>query len=137
MSIVSMKNLNGHVYTMEENKPIARRRRRLHSDEFKAEAIEACLQPGVSIAAIALHYRLNANMLRTWVAAHKRAATEQGGASTVPMAEFVPLQLARPHEVVATADIVIEIRRGTATITVRWPHTAAAECTNWLNGWLK
>jgi len=37
---------------MEENKPVAPTRRRLHSEEFKAEAIKACLQPGVSIAAI-------------------------------------------------------------------------------------
>lgn len=122
---------------MEENKPVAPRRRRLHSDEFKAEAIEACLQPGVSIAAMALHYRLNANMLRTWVAAHKRAVTEEGDASTVPTAQFVPIHLAGPHETAATPDIVIEIRRGAARITIRWPHAAAAECAGWLHGWLR
>src|ERR1017187_8796497 len=94
-----MKNLNGHVYTMGENKPGAPTRRRLHSDEFKAEAIKACLQRGLSIAAIALHYGLNANMLRTWVAAYRRTVTEREGASaSVPMAEFVPLQLARSEE---------------------------------------
>jgi transposase-like protein len=133
-----MKNLNGHVYTMGENKPVSLTRRRLHSDEFKAEAIKACLQPGVSIAAIALHYRLNANMLRTWVAAYRRTVTEREGASaSVPMAEFVPLQLAGPRETTATPDIVIEIRRGAATITIRWPHAAAAECAGWLHGWLR
>jgi transposase len=133
-----MKNLSGHVYTMEENKSVASTPRRRHSDEFKAEAIKACLQPGVSIAAIALHYRLNANMLRTWVAVHKRAVTEQRGApAKVPMAEFVPLQLAGPHEAAATPDIVIEIRRGAATVTIRWPHAAAADCAGWLHGWLR
>jgi len=50
---------------MEENNQDGRTHRRRHSAEFKAEAIKACLQPGVSTAAVALHYRLNANMLRT------------------------------------------------------------------------
>ena len=77
-------------------------------------------------------------MLRTWVAAHKRAVTEQGDASTrVPTAQFVPLQLAGPHATAATPDIVIEIRRGAATITIRWPHSSAAECADWLHGWLR
>ncbi|MDR4215911.1 transposase, partial [Bacillus paralicheniformis] len=44
------------------------RRRRRHSAEFKAKAVQECMQPGVSIAAIALHHRLNANLLRRWVA---------------------------------------------------------------------
>ena len=37
----------------------AYRPRRRHSPEFKAQAIAACLQPGVSIAAIALANQLN------------------------------------------------------------------------------
>ena len=52
--------------TIEESAPIRRRRR--HSAEFKAKAVQECMQPGVSIAAIALHHRLNANLLRRWVA---------------------------------------------------------------------
>ena len=48
-------------------KVAGRRRRRKHSADFKAELIEACQQPGVSSAAIALANGLNANMLRRWV----------------------------------------------------------------------
>ena len=40
------------------------RTRRRHDAEFKAQVIAACLQPGVSLAAIALANGLNANMLR-------------------------------------------------------------------------
>ncbi|MBR7780409.1 transposase, partial [Undibacterium sp. BYS50W] len=40
------------------------RRRRRHSAEFKAQVIQACKQPGVSIAATALRYQLNANQVR-------------------------------------------------------------------------
>jgi len=50
-------DLNGHAYTMEENKPAAPSKRRLHSDEFKAAAINACLQPAVSIAVISQRCR--------------------------------------------------------------------------------
>ena len=68
--IVSTTFLNGHMDTTLLNAPTSRRHRR-HSDEFKAQAIEACLQPGVSIAAVALANQLNANMLRSWVKAHR------------------------------------------------------------------
>ncbi len=43
------------------------RRRRRHTPEFKARVIAECLQPGVSLAAVALANGLNANFLRTWV----------------------------------------------------------------------
>lgn len=44
--------------------PPAGRQRRRHSPEFRASVIQACLQPGVSIAAVALANGLNANMMR-------------------------------------------------------------------------
>ena len=46
-------------------------RRRRHSKEFKEKVIRAAMQPNVSIAAVALHYQLNANLLRRWVAAQE------------------------------------------------------------------
>ncbi len=125
---------------MEEKGQAVRVKRKRHSAEFKAEAIKACLQPGVSVAAVALHYRLNANMLRTWVTAHERALAEGNRTSvTAPAAEFVALAMPATHETVAPApaDIVIEVKRGAAIITVRWPGTAAADCANWLHGWLR
>lgn len=45
--------------TIEEEAPVGRR----YSREFKAQVVAA----GVSIAAIALHHKLNANLLRRWV----------------------------------------------------------------------
>ena len=47
------------------------RRHRRHSAGFKAQMITACLQPGVSIAAVALANGLNSHFLRTWVKAHR------------------------------------------------------------------
>lgn len=135
---MSTLNLSGHVYTMEANSEVQLTRRRRHSAAFKAEAVKACMQPGVSIAAVALHYRLNANLLRRWVAAQEEldAAGQARQSMMVPTAEFVALQL---DTAVATApqDIVIEVRRGSANITLRWPRSAAAECASWLHGWLR
>jgi transposase len=124
---------------MDENVELGPARRRRHSAEFKAQAVKACMQPGVSIAAVALHYRLNANLLRRWVAAREELdAAEQARTSMiVPTAEFVPLQLGSADTGGALQDIVIEVRRGAATVTVRWPSSAAAECATWLQGWLR
>ena len=135
---MSTLNLSGHVYTMEANSEVQPARRRRHSAAFKAEAVAACLQPGVSIAAVALHYRLNANLLRRWVAAQEELdAAEQARQSImVPTAEFVALQLGTAGAT-APQDIVIEVRRDSATVTLRWPRSAAAECASWLHGWLR
>ena len=42
------------------------KKRRRYSKEFKREAVNASLAPGVSVAGIALQHRLNANILFKW-----------------------------------------------------------------------
>ena len=68
------------------------------------------MQPNVSIAAVALHYRLNANMVRSWVAAQEeRDAAEVARKSmSVPSAEFVPLHLDAPGVAGGATEIHIE-----------------------------
>ena len=126
---------------MEDNVDVQRTRRRRHSAEFKAEAeaVSACMQPGISIAAVALHYRLNANLLRRWVAEQEAldVADQARCAMTVSPPEFVPLRLPSPASAPVMQDIVIEVRRGAALVTVRWPGSAAAHCATWLQGWLR
>ncbi|TCW78839.1 IS66 family insertion sequence hypothetical protein [Burkholderia sp. SRS-46] len=142
-TIVSIYSLNGNVYAMDENEAISEAleptRRRRHSKEFKEKVIRAAMQPNVSIAAVALHYRLNANLLRRWVAAREEldAADEARQSLSLPAAEFIPLQLEAPGATAAATEIQIEVRRGAATVTVRWPLCAAADCAAWLQGWLR
>jgi transposase-like protein len=38
------------------------RRRRIHSDEFKAQIVAACSLPGVSTAAVAMAHGINPNL---------------------------------------------------------------------------
>lgn len=104
----------------------AERRRRKHSEEFKRQVIEACLQPGVSVAAVALANGLNANYLRRWVRAH-REATEQGNAPEVVGDAEVATLL--PVTVVASTpprEIRLDVRRGGTTVQMAWPLEAAA-----------
>ena len=108
-----------------------RRRRRVHSLHFKAEAVGACQQPGVSIAAVALARGLNAAMLHRWVKQAERNGRPIAIRPTVPgMAiesgeSFVPVALpSNPAE----GAIRIEVRRRGATVSVEWPASAAHEC---------
>lgn len=126
------------MYTMEENKAERTVRRRRHSAAFKAEAVAACKQPGVSTAAVAMRYQINANLLRRWVAEQEaRSAAVPSQAVAVPAPEFVPLHPVTASKTETAQEVVIEIRRGSTTVTVHWPGTAAAECATWLRGWLR
>jgi transposase-like protein len=121
-----------------------RRRRRRHSAEFKAKVIAACRKPGVSIAAVALDHRLNANLLRRWVVAAERAqqASATAARSLMPAgalsgnAAFVPLEV-QSAPVVTSQEIVIELRRGATVVKVSWPLAAAAGCAAWLGELLR
>ncbi|MCP3720609.1 transposase [Paraburkholderia sp. CNPSo 3281] len=139
--IMSIQILNGQVYTMDEVEVVPDvvqpTRRRRHSKEFKETVIRAAMQPNVSIAAVALHYRLNANLLRSWVAAREERDAAEAARQELDVSppEFVPLQM--QNGVAAATHIEIEVRRGATAITVRWPLSAASDCATWLLGWLR
>lgn len=118
-----------------------RRRRRKHSAEFKAQLIQACEQPGMSSAAIAMANGINANLLRRWVNdAEQRSSTSIAPSPPLPpplappTPEFVPLQLPAPKP---QADIRIELQRSGTSVSVIWPVSAAVECATWMRELLK
>jgi transposase len=127
------------VNTISKERADGRRRRRAHSDEFKADAVAACMHPGVSIAAVAMSRGINANLLRRWVKdQEQRAAGGAAAPSCSPAptpAAFVPLPLTTPRA--APSDIRIELRRGATTIALTWPTDAAAQCAAWLRELLR
>lgn len=94
--------------------------------EFKAQVIEACRQPGVSVAAVALANGLNANMLRKWVRADDEGGVSgkvTGDAGAMPVTGVVPVTVVghRPG-----AEIRIDVRRGGTTLQMAWPQDALA-----------
>ena len=139
---MSTSTLGGHVNTIPEQAVGGRRRRRLHSDEFKANAVASCMRPGMSMAAVAMANGVNANLLRRWVrAAEMRAGAGLPNALAAPdhrvtetPAAFIPMQL--PAKT-AAADIRIELRRGATSISVAWPTDAATECAAWMRELLR
>ncbi|MFS8981200.1 transposase [Cupriavidus necator] len=125
--------------TIEQEAPAGRRRRRRYSREFKAQVVAACQGPGVSIAAIALHHKLNANLLRRWVdqAEENVPALIVGSEVAVQRAAtpaFVPVPLESRN--VRSTEIRVEVRRADQSITVSWPTSEAAQCVAWLREWL-
>jgi transposase len=109
-----------------------RARKRRHSAEFKAKVIEACRHPGVSIAAVALDHRLNANMLRIWVAKAQKVDGVPPKPAITPAFVPVPITVAKTKP-----DIVIDIQRGASKVQVRWPVEAASDCAALLRDWLR
>jgi transposase len=123
------------VHTIDQG--TTRERRRRHSAEFKAEAVNACRQSGVSIASAAMARSVNANLLRRWIAEAER---DEGGRSThrEPVgASPAFIALAAPPKASLGPPIQIEVRRGPTTVIVQWPVAALQECSLWLRELLK
>lgn len=136
--------------------------RRRHSVELKAKVLADCDEPGASISGVALAHGLNTNLVRKWRSGRgvKLAgvtimppAVSVAPARPVPAAapllnatpEFVAIELpASPKttaspgagnagaERAAAALIHVELRRGPLHLSVRWPTSAAHDCTAWL-----
>ena len=46
--------------------------RRTYTTDFKLAVVGQCGEPGVSVAAIAMAHRINANLVRRWLVRHRR-----------------------------------------------------------------
>lgn len=121
-----------------------RRRRRIHSDEFKAGAVATCMQPGMSMAAVAMAHGVNANLLRRWVREAEMktstgtASDDVGAVEAPPLKSvFVPVALPAPAATAPRPDIRIELQRGATAVTVTWPASAASECAAWMRELLR
>ncbi len=68
-----------------------------YDPKAKAEVVQACLQPGVSVAKIGMQCGINANLLRRWIGERQRVAGAQRPVAPLNLrdsdAAFVPLQL--------------------------------------------
>lgn len=119
------------VHIMSNEVLVDRPLRRYYSDELKAEVVRACGAPGASIAAIALSHGINANIVHRWV-------RERG--ESVKRQEFLPVPLSPASSSAgddAGAVIEIELRRGGAVASIRWPLQGAGACATLLRDWLR
>ena len=117
----------------------AGRRRGRYSDDFKHQVVNACLEPGVSTAAVALANGLNANLLRRWVveATHRSGALRSKTTTLAPVHNhptFIPVKFdpLPPAPAAPPADIRLELHHGATTVHVHWPLQASSQCAQWL-----
>ena len=137
------------------------RARRVPDVQLKAKVLVEGRQPGASVAAVALAHGLNANVVHKWrrgqglqrAALTADLATPAAAATAVrphhaTALQFVPVRMLTPSNPAdstavsmqpaapsqpANADVIeVELRRGANQVTVRWPATQAAQCTQWL-----
>ena len=120
-----------YVSTMGQVIETGRRRRRLHSAQFKADAVGACQQSGVSVSAVALARGLNASVLHRWVREAERSNNLIAIRPTMPSVAiesgegFMPVALPATR---ADGTIRIKVRRRGGTVSIEWPASAAHEC---------
>ena len=69
-----------------------------YDPQAKRELVEVSLQPGVSVAKLALAHGINAILLRTWMTQHQRqSAAGRSVLPSVTRAPFVPVVPVSPH----------------------------------------
>ncbi|CAE6864560.1 hypothetical protein R70006_08268 [Paraburkholderia domus] len=124
---------------------VGRDGKRRYDSQSKRRLIEACLQPGVSVAGLALRAGVNANLLRRWIKLHQQrngvAATSEVVENAPPLAvpsAFVPVVEISRREVVEHKDAVkaSELTRSSpppvrSQLTVEMPNgvTLRLDCT--------
>jgi transposase len=126
------------VDTMANEVQAVRRTRREYSAELKAQVVQACRQPGASVARVAMAHGINANIVHRWLREPSRALAVAQAPAFVPISLAPPI--AQPTDrapPTAASDIRVEVRRGTSVLTVNWPLDGAAACAQWLRDWLK
>lgn len=93
--------------------PRIRARRRRWSQQQKRQIVEASLQPGASIAQVALEWQVNANQLHTWRRLYHRGllANEAGAATLLPVRVVPERTKALPQAARGPGCIVVEFDR--------------------------
>jgi transposase len=106
--------------TLPELTSIKRRRR--HSPAFKAGVLAACTEPGASVAAVARHYQLNANLVHKW----RKSAGDDFNQTPEP-----PGFLALPMSP-AVADTDGKVTLTIGELTIQWPISHINQAVPWL-----
>jgi transposase len=73
--------------------------RRVFDPQAKRTLVQACLQPGVSVAGLALQHGVNANLLRKWIKRCRREQDELAPATKLAcsaLPTFVPVVAVDP-----------------------------------------
>jgi transposase len=81
----------------------------VYDREAKRELVKRCLQPGVSVAGMALAHGVNANLLRKWITMASRVRSARGKEPTTALVAVKVREERRPHEVAQRSESGLEI----------------------------
>ena len=126
--------------TVDTNtKAVRRQPHRRHSAQLKEQVLQACSEPGTSVAAIARLHGLNANVVHRWRSLQREMSTKADTpVLALPTPGFVAVAVqSEAAAPCAPVDIRIELRRGASAATVHWPVESATACAAWLSQWLR
>lgn len=85
--------------------------RNCYDPEAKRVLVEACLQPGVSVAKLAMQHGVNANLLRIWIGRYRKKR-ESGLAMPTPFSAFVPVVTAKMPALERRAGLLATLPNG-------------------------
>lgn len=105
-----------------DNLPAKPRFRRRHSKAFKCEILTACAQPGISVAAVARQFQLNANLIHKW----RKDAALQTSAPPEPAAFLPMLHSGGLPNVQVTVSFTL------GELQVQWPIEHINQALPWL-----
>jgi len=124
-----------------------RRRRRTYTPQFKTDLVAQCMDPAVSLAAVAIEHDLNPNVLRRWVIEHERLGLHEADAQSdgdravlapapANWLPFVPVQTVATERLSATpsqpeARIPLTLSGRGLTLTLDWPMTEHQALAQW------
>ena len=93
----------------------------LYDKSAKEELVRRCLQPGVSVAAMALAHGVNANLVRRWImlTVRERGSEQPAPVKLLPVLTTTESSTTVPRQVTPPSDNAIEILLPSGTIRVR------------------
>ena len=105
-----------------------KRKRRRYILQLKAQILAECEAAGASVANVELAHGINDNVVHGW----RQFARQTEVRPAVANREFVPVAVSPAPQACNDARFVeIELRRGTVTITLSWPVSAAVSLAAW------
>ena len=112
-----------------------RPRRREYSQQFKAETLALCAQPGASVGGVALAKGLHSNMVHRWIREQRERQTLAPPAfvslplQTAPCApalESISARLAAPANEPLLPEVHLQIERGQLVVRLQCPMSQCA-----------
>ena len=93
--------------------------RRVYDPAVKRELVRRCLQPGVSVAAMALAHGINANLLRLWITRSEDSADRASSRPEALTPVLLPVQTRQTPTALPQAQSEIELILPLGSIRIR------------------